>query len=603
MAKHSRFSDIKTVTIAGAILVGGVLILAAIASLTNLREQPASTAQPTHTPSLEAATVIEQTIGQVVESPVYLTYSQPSATISSPGATYIQPFFDRMDIAPGDLVTVSASDGSQLRTYNASDVGRWAYPIDASTAIITLIPADPTLTTYGGVAVSRYGRGLTEPELAQSVCGSNDLTDVICSASSYPTEYGLRQPVARLMYTVGGMQYVCTTWRVTPNNFMITNEHCIKSQAILNTAIIRFNYQRASCGVGAATGYTEVRGGSLLYVNATYDVALFTLHPDDFELVRQYGYLEIDPSAPTLNETIFIPQHPAGLPKQFGLTSMADGGRCRVMAASQAGYAPNSDFGYSCDTQGGSSGSPVIALDTLRVIGLHHLGSGRPDGAVCGPSPYYNQAVKMEHIAPLLAPYIGTVATPAITPTVTVNVPQPTATPDMNLLVESPTPTETPLRMTTELLQDGGFEEKSSAWVILDATPKKDKFRPAKARSGRYTFQLVGSEGEKTRLKQEIPVAALTFTPGDQLELIAHINTKGTVKGFMQLLVLYADGRTVKLRDRFKNAGGYAPRALSTLIDSPQVVRIAVQFKNKSTDPDSRVFIDDVRLQLSTPLR
>ena len=173
------------------------------------------------------------------------------------------------------------------------------------------------------------------------------------------------------------------------------------------------------------TGYVEVRGGTLLMTNATYDVALYTIHEDDFATVQPYGYLELDTRAPNLNETIFIPQHPAGMPKQFGMNSAQDGGRCRVNANSLAGYAPASDFGYACDTQGGSSGSPVIALDTLKVVGLHHLGSGRPDGTVCGPSPYYNQAVKIEAIAPLLAPYMAapiaplSSATPTPSPTIT----------------------------------------------------------------------------------------------------------------------------------------------------------------------------------------
>lgn len=45
------------------------------------------------------------------------------------------------------------------------------------------------------------------------------------------------------------------------------------------------------------------------------------------------------------------------------------------------GYATGSDVSYFCDTDGGSSGSPVISRRTDKVIALHHLG-GCPNTGV-----------------------------------------------------------------------------------------------------------------------------------------------------------------------------------------------------------------------------
>ncbi len=605
--RKQRPNDLKTLTIAGAILVGGVMILAAVASLSS--QQTPAALQPTLTPSLEAATIIDRPVGQVVAEPIRVTYEQPSATIIAPDATYIQPFLSKIEIAPGDSITVSAADGTQTTVYTSADSGLWAFPVNGSTAVITLVAADPNASGYAGVEISQYGRGLTEPEVAQSVCGSNDMTDVVCSSAAFPTEYGLRQPIARLLYTDNGAQYVCTTWRVSPGNFMITNEHCIKSQAILNSAVIRFNYQRESCGAGAATGYVEVRGGTLLMTNATYDVALYTIHEDDFATVQPYGYLELDTRAPNLNETIFIPQHPAGMPKQFGMNSAQDGGRCRVNADSLAGYAPASDFGYACDTQGGSSGSPVIALDTLKVVGLHHLGSGRPDGTVCGPSPYYNQAVKIEAIAPLLAPYMAapiaplSSATPTPSPTITAtstasmtftpsNTPTNTPTPTASF-----TPTATPPRASTELLEDGGFEDGSSAWVVISSTGD-DKAKPRRPRSGIQAFEFKGGEMEDSQLIQEIALDGLTFEAGDSVELIAYIDIRGDVGGSMRLLVRYGDGRRAKQAVALAAADHYEPRGVEIVLDAGDIERIQARFRFKTNVP-ARMFIDDVRLLTS----
>lgn len=586
--------NLQTLALGGTILVCGVMLLAAVASFG--AQPPTANAQPTPTPSLAAATIIDVPIGDVIAAGIRLTYGSSgtlSATISSPGATYIQPHFATIDLAPGDTVTVSAADGSQAHVYTAADAGKWAFPVDGDTAVIKINAANPNVTGYNGVEIDQYGQGRTEREVAQSVCGANDLTDVICSAASNPTEYGLRQPIARLIYTSGGSQYVCTAWRVTSGNFMITNEHCIPNQTVLNTAVVRFNYQRASCGGAANENYLEVRGGTLLMANATYDVALFTLHPDDFPHVRPYGYLELDTRAPVANETIVIPQHPAGQPKKFGINSSQDGGRCTINAASLTGYAADSDFGYTCDTQGGSSGSPIIAMSSLKVIGLHHLGSGRPDGATCGPPQYYNQGVKIANIAPLLAPYLSaSTATPTATATLTATdnhtpTPSPTST-------ASRTPTATPPRTSTPLLQDGGFEERSSAWVVMN-TSGNDKIVANKARTGANAFRFVGGEGERSKLVQHIPLDGMTFAAGDQLELIGHINTKRTVTGAMKLIVIYADGRRVVNKAKFAQAGHYEPRAVAIVLDSPNVSRVTVQFAHNSKG-NGKVFVDDVTL-------
>jgi V8-like Glu-specific endopeptidase len=52
-----------------------------------------------------------------------------------------------------------------------------------------------------------------------------------------------------------------------------------------------------------------------------------------------------------------------------------------VSDPSYNGYASNTDVSYYCDTDGGSSGSPVISRRTNEVIALHHFG-GCPNSGV-----------------------------------------------------------------------------------------------------------------------------------------------------------------------------------------------------------------------------
>ena len=104
--------------------------------------------------------------------------------------------------------------------------------------------------------------------------------------------------------------------------------------------------------------------------------------------------------APILHEEIYIGQHGAGNPKEFGLESDFDppDGLCRINDAIRDGIGPGTDTGYYCDTTGGSSGSPVIARSTHRVIALHHWGTG---GAACDADTM-NGGVRIELIWPLV---------------------------------------------------------------------------------------------------------------------------------------------------------------------------------------------------------
>jgi len=83
-----------------------------------------------------------------------------------------------------------------------------------------------------------------------------------------------------------------------------------------------------------------------------------------------------------LSLQIFIPQHPNGRAKEIGIVSThpadASNGVCAISSVTESpcrgsGY---QDLGYFCDTEGGSSGSPVVSRVTQKVIALHHCRGG-----------------------------------------------------------------------------------------------------------------------------------------------------------------------------------------------------------------------------------
>jgi hypothetical protein len=160
----------------------------------------------------------------------------------------------------------------------------------------------------------------------------------------------------------------------------MTNNHCIVTSADAYDTEVWFNYQCAQCGGHAVFRSTKVWGDKVLSTNEELDYTLFTI--EDFDLVKKFGYLQFDLGRPAKGEELYIPQHPSGDPTEIAMTSDEDAkGNCAVDDPNYTGYAAGSDISYLCDTEGGSSGSPVISKRTDKVLALHHFG-GCPNSGV-----------------------------------------------------------------------------------------------------------------------------------------------------------------------------------------------------------------------------
>ena len=333
----------------------------------------------------------------------------PTTTFRYPGADYVKVHFSRLLVRPGDWVTVSDESGKQSYTYrgdprllhlpkdspstvSGSD-GFWAMSITGDTAIVTL---HKTLPGPGlgklGVDVDRVAHGFTASQRAdrehaqrraaggrrpESVCGADESRDAVCYKTSHPVEYKHSLPVARLL--INGTT-LCTAWRVTADDRMLTNHHCIGSQADAANTEVWFNYQCTTCGGRSVAQVTKVPAAKLLRTDETLDYSLFSV--SDFDSIKHFGYLGLDVRRPKAGEQVYIPQHPQGEPTKLSIASDGEhNATCQIDEATIDGYGDNSDTGYRCDTAPGASGSPVIAKSSNRVIALHHLGGCPNSGA------------------------------------------------------------------------------------------------------------------------------------------------------------------------------------------------------------------------------
>lgn len=119
------------------------------------------------------------------------------------------------------------------------------------------------------------------------------------------------------------------------------------------------------------------------------DYALLRVQPIITVGVPRFAPLSAGPI--NKGDKLILVHHPEGKPKQVSTQ------QCQVLNnnyPSWMGETENVDFTNQCDTESGSSGSPVFNTRG-QVVGIHHLGFKYDDN--CNPDGY-NKAVKIQKI-------------------------------------------------------------------------------------------------------------------------------------------------------------------------------------------------------------
>ncbi|WP_426746710.1 serine protease [Myxococcus faecalis] len=382
--------------------------------------------EATVSPASQRATKVGEDVHRRFESahpyatPELRTRSGPLHTdvITHPGAAYIAAHFERLELAEGDFVVVRAPDGSRAKRYDNRHPGArdgfWALHIPGDTAIIELHSADHPgrqgILNQHGYSIDRFARGYTNEEMGftselnKAVCGADDSRWAPCYAASDPAIYGRARPVARLL--IGGSS-ACTGWLVGSQGHVMTNQHCIATASDAQNTDFEFMAEGSSCATSCGSWFGcpghVISGGTLVQADAPRDYALVRLAMNP---TNSFGYLQLRGSGAVVNERIYVPQHPAGYGKKIAVasTDASDAsGFAEVYSLNEPSCqsgGPN-DVGYFADTQGGSSGSPVIGHGDHLVVSLHH----------CANCP--NRGVPIQAVISHLGANLPTCALPA----------------------------------------------------------------------------------------------------------------------------------------------------------------------------------------------
>ncbi len=295
-----------------------------------------------------------------------------------PGATYIAPYFAHFDLAPGDWVEVRSPDGA--RSWRYEDQGKdgrgvtggfWGIHVPGDTAVVEL--HSPGGQGGWGYEIDRIARGTVELWTPEAVCGTDDKDWARCYEASDPVIYDRSRIVARLLIQGSGL---CTGWLVGNEGHVMTNNHCIGSTVAAGDTDFELMAEGSCgqfCGQLQCPGPIVATSSTLIRTSSVLDYSLVKLPVNP---TPTYGFATLRPSGPILNERIYLPQHPLGRGKQIAVVSTDShnpSGFAEVDGISN--YNTGSGLRrvalYFADTEGGSSGSPVIAHDDHRVIALH----------------------------------------------------------------------------------------------------------------------------------------------------------------------------------------------------------------------------------------
>ena len=305
--------------------------------------------------------------------------------IISPGAEFVRVHFSHFSLAPGDYVTVSSPDGSQVWTYTGNGPHHGgdilAFAIDGDTAIVQIHGGKGNGHGYLIDAVG-HGTAPLGPRHGPSlevICGTDGREDVACESAVN----SVQGPVARLIFQSGGSLFACTGWLVAGSNVntLITNNHCFSTQTEVNTLQATFNFQRLTCG-GSINAGTDFAGGTFLKTNSLnkhgqkggLDYTLTTLLGNPS---ASFGQLTATTKSVGVGDLIYFIQHPGGNEKKVGFYEDAPHTiRCKVDAINQtySRSATGSQTAYGCDSEGGASGSPIVDVSSGHVAALHHFG-------------------------------------------------------------------------------------------------------------------------------------------------------------------------------------------------------------------------------------
>lgn len=263
---------------------------------------------------------------------------------------------------PDDTVLLSIGPADQ----KSGDF--WTKDLRAS-SLVFVVEADrkPVGLTF---TIDRWLIADPKPAIRSIISPGDSKLEPISAFRTDPTVWTPSRAVAKLSIIIGDKRVACTGFLIG-QSLLMTNEHCMPAALTAPHATCRGIIDALFAYDDDAATPTTFECDQVLSTNVGLDYAVLQLKGTPGQ---SWGTLRLEdqrsPKGGDSGEPLVVIQHPGGRP-----TAVARQ-RCRADAVGVPGVetgGADQDFNHICDTEGGSSGSPVLD-GSGRVIGLHHFG-------------------------------------------------------------------------------------------------------------------------------------------------------------------------------------------------------------------------------------
>ncbi|GAB9466500.1 hypothetical protein Gpo141_00003872 [Globisporangium polare] len=214
-------------------------------------------------------------------------------------------------------------------------------------------------------------------QVTEATCAQDNSVEAICYFTDYKQAYLASRTVARLLIRKDtGQNSACTGWLLGSEGHLITNNHCVQDDTEAQSMTVEFMADAGVCNMncaqwGACEGTIEAIAASVVHTNASLDYSLLKLNTN-VDLAKKYGFLRLKAAQGRVGQQIYIPQHPQYYGKRIAMfDDFAT--KLSIMNTNTSGCG-GLGYSYTGDTQGGSSGSPIIDSEDHGVVALHHCG-------------------------------------------------------------------------------------------------------------------------------------------------------------------------------------------------------------------------------------
>ena len=145
--------------------------------------------------------------------------------------------------------------------------------------------------------------------------------------------------------------------KITLFQVLMTNNHVLGENDIANGKNINFTINNDEKNINIL-----IDNSRLVYTNSKYDITIIEIKENEIDGIKFLGIhdqLYTDkPSNTFKGISVYIIQYPSGKKAQYSC------GKLKIME-------DNYTINHECETEPGSSGSPIIDLKSFRVLGIH----------------------------------------------------------------------------------------------------------------------------------------------------------------------------------------------------------------------------------------